>query len=107
MKTMIRRDETDLRLAILCAVRSPANFGHEDIAKAMGCDLALVAEIAAMVDAINPVPTNPMTQEQIARIIGISSQGVRNIEHIAFQRMRHPNRMKMLIQLREELKEIY
>lgn len=99
----IKQNNTDLRLAILCAVRSPANFARADIAQAMGCELEIVEEIAALVEEINPVPTNPMTQEEIARIIGISSQGVRNIEHIAVQRMRHPNRMKMLIPLRESL----
>ncbi len=104
---MIRRDKNDLRLAILCAVRSPANFAHEDIAERIGCDVSEVKEIAALVEEINPIPTNPMTQDEIARIIGISSQGVRNVEHIAIQRMRHPNRMKMLIPLRESLAEFY
>jgi len=104
---MIRRDKTELRLAILCAVRSPANFAREDIARALDCDVSEVEEIAALVEQINPIPTNPMTQEEIARIIGISSQGVRNIEHIAVQRMRHPNRMKMLIPLHDALAEVY
>lgn len=104
---MIRRDKTDMRLAILCAVRSPANFAREDIARALDCDVELVAEIAALIEQINPIPTNPMTQEEIARIIGISSQGVRNIEHIAFQRMQHPDRMKVLKHLRDEMAEAY
>lgn len=100
---MIRRDQTDLRLAILSAVRSPAKFAQADIAKALGCDLRLVEEIAAMVEQINPEPTSPMTQEEIARIIGISSQGVQAIEHVAMQRMHHPARMKMLIEARDAM----
>lgn len=100
---MIRRDQTDLRLAILSAVRAPAKFAQADIANALGCDLQLVEEIAAMVEEINPEPTSPMTQEEIATIIGISSQGVRAIEHVAIQRMHHPSRMKMLIEARDAM----
>ena len=100
---MIRRDQTDLRLAILSAVRSPAKFAQEDIAKALGCDLRLVEEIAAMVEEINPEPTSPMTQEEIASIIGVSPQAVGQVEHVAMQRMHHPARMKMLIEARDAM----
>ena len=99
----LKKDSTDLRLHILSAVRSPAKFAHEDIAKALHCDLTLVDEIAAKVTVVNPEPINPMTQEEIALIIGISSQGVRNIEHIAMQRLRHPARMKILTEARAGL----
>jgi DNA-binding CsgD family transcriptional regulator len=96
----IKRNNTDLRLHILLAVRSPAKFAHDDIATAIGCELSLVEEIAEMASK-NPEPTNPMTQEEIAQIIGVSAQAVRNIEHIALQRLRHPRRMKMLMPLRD------
>jgi len=99
----MRQNKTDLRLAVLCAVRSPANFAHADIAKALGCDVETVQEIAAMVDAMNPEPTSPMTQEEIARIIGISPQAVGQVEHVAMQRMHHPRRLAMLMDARSAI----
>lgn len=103
MGVLIRRDQTDLRLHILSAVRSPAKFAHVDIAKALECDIAVVEEIAGMVDKINPEPTSPMTQEEIAQIIGVSPQAVGQVEHVAMQRMHHPSRMKMLIEARDAM----
>ena len=99
----MRKESTDLRLHILSAVRSPAKFAHGDIAKALGCDVPMVAEIAALVQKMNPEPTSPMTQEEIAQIIGISPQAVSQVEQVAMQRMHHPSRMRMLIEARDAM----
>jgi DNA-directed RNA polymerase sigma subunit (sigma70/sigma32) len=95
-----KRNQTDMRLAVLAAVRSPAKFAHADIAQAIGCGVEVVEEIAALVELLNPEPTSPMTQEEIAQIIGISPQAVGQVEHVAMQRLHHPSRMRILMEAR-------
>jgi len=98
----VRRNQTDLRLHILCCVRAPAKFALADIAGALKCELALVEEIAGMVGE-NREPTNPMTCEKIAEIIGVSPQAIGACEHQAIQRMKHPTRMRILMPLRDSV----
>lgn len=95
-----QRNQIDLRLHILAVVRSPAKFELADVARVLDCPLKLVEEIAEQIRAINPEPTSPMTLEEIGRIIGISPQAVGQVEATALQRMRHPTRMKILMEAR-------
>ena len=92
---LTRRSEMDLRLAVLVAVRSPADFAHADVARVLECSPDLVAEIAESVKEFRD-PTVPMSQSEIARVLKVSRSAVHQIEHTALMRLRHPKRMKIL-----------